>query len=243
MTIPSTGRVDPGNYGNTRPLAGKKICIDPGHGGSDSGAIGITGLKEKDVNLDISLRLEKDLVNLGATVYMTRTGDTEVAGPGASRTEELQARCDVATKNGVDVFLCIHNNAWTDPNKSGMEVYVVRQAGGETKRLAGAVYEKLKALPTKPNGILEAGFYVLNHTSMPGILTETAYVSNAKDEALLKTPEFREQVAGAIAQGVKEFLQHPTAPLDPEREDLKPHPAPALPLDLPEEQFLLAGPR
>lgn len=244
MTIQPRAAFEPAAPTPNKPLAGKKICIDPGHGGKDPGASGPTGLKEKDVNLDISLRLQKDLVELGATVVMTRSKDTQVGKPGSTSSQELQARCDVANKAKADVFVCVHNNALTDPKKSGMEVYIVRQAGTRTKRLAGTVYDHLKSsLQTKPNGILEAGFYVLKYTKMPAVLTEIAYMSNPQEEALLKTADFKEKAAQAIADGVVDYFKNPTGALDPAREDLKPRPATDLPLDLEEEEFLVAGSR
>ncbi|MGH9551254.1 MAG: N-acetylmuramoyl-L-alanine amidase family protein, partial [Terriglobales bacterium] len=87
------------------PLAGLKICVDPGHGGNESGAIGCGGTKESQINLGIGLKLQKLLQQAGATVIMTRTADVEVS---------LEDRVKMATENNVDILLSIHNNALPD---------------------------------------------------------------------------------------------------------------------------------
>ena len=90
-----------------------KICVDPGHGGRDPGAVGPTDYEEADANLDIGLRLRDLLVNDGATVYMTRTTDVYVS---------LADRVAIANNNNVDTFLSIHCNAY-DGTVQGTETY------------------------------------------------------------------------------------------------------------------------
>jgi len=195
---------------DVRPLLGKKVAVDAGHGGDDSGTHGATGLLEKDVNLDIATRLRDDLQALGAEVVMTRTDDTFVS---------LQGRCDIANEAHADVFVSVHNNSFTRPEKSGTEAYQSREASDQSRLLTRDIYKHLESdLPTEGSGIRSAGFYVLRHTTMPAVLTEIAYMSNAGDEALLATPAFREQAAQAIADGVTDYFQNvatlgPSTPL------------------------------
>ena len=89
-------RLDPVKYSSSGGLSGKTITIDPGHGGSDSGAIGPHGLQEKNVTLPISKYLKSALESRGAKVVMTRTTDVDVYGPNASGVEELGARVNIA---------------------------------------------------------------------------------------------------------------------------------------------------
>ncbi|MBM3463380.1 MAG: N-acetylmuramoyl-L-alanine amidase [Armatimonadetes bacterium] len=198
-------------------LAGRKIVVDAGHGGHDGGAQGVTGLREKDANLDIAQRLRDDLKAQGASVIMTRDDDTFVS---------LQGRCDIANEADADIFVSVHNNAWTNPAKNGTEAYQAREASEASKALTRNISRHMDAdLPTQGRGIFQAGFYVLRHTQMPAVLCEIAYVSNTGDEALLKTTEFREQAAQAIADGVVDYFQKTEQPasgevlsLDPETE-------------------------
>jgi len=95
-------------------LADKKICIDPGHGGGDSGAVGPSGYTEKEANLEISKYLKNYLEGKGAQVVMTRTEDVSLT-PSVSGKDELKARVDVANNSEADVFISVHNNSSSNP--------------------------------------------------------------------------------------------------------------------------------
>jgi len=110
------------SYSLTSGLKNKIICIDPGHGGSDSGALGAFS-KEKDITLAISMRLKKLLEQAGAKVIMTRTTDVDVYAPNDGAVEELQARCDVANAAGADAFVCIHIDSYSTPDVGGVTAY------------------------------------------------------------------------------------------------------------------------
>lgn len=188
------------------PLAGKKIVIDPGHGGRFDGAIGRTGLKEKDVNLDVSLELTADLVELGAEVRMTRTSDTEVL-PGGSLRDDLQARCTPANAWPADIFISVHSNSNTNSNIHGNEVYHARNASSRSKVLGRLIHQHIvDETGLKDNGVRKADFYVLKNTDMPAVLVETAYISHAGDEARLADEGFREEIAHSIARGVRDYF-------------------------------------
>lgn len=191
---------------NTLPLAGKKIMLDPGHGGRFQGAIGQTGLKEKDVNLDVSLELQEDLVELGAEVRLTRSTDTEVL-PGGSLRDDLQARCTPANDWPADLFISVHSNSNTNSNVNGTEVYHARNASSRSKVVGRLIHQHMvDELGLKDNGLRAADFYVLKNTDMPAVLVETAYISNAGDEAKLGDETFRENTAHSIARGVRDYF-------------------------------------
>lgn len=192
----------------TAPLAGKKVCIDPGHGGPDSGAIGPTGVNEKDVNLAIALNLRDELVAKGATVVMTRDTDRSVAPAGSGHAEELQARCDVATNAHADIFVSVHNNASDNTSASGLETYHARNASAASIELATDIYGAMTdQLPGHPRGVQSANFHVIYHATMPAELTEVAFITNPAEEKLLNTPDFQKKAAHAIADGVQKYFK------------------------------------
>lgn len=186
------------------------IVIDPGHGGSDTGAVH-NGLMEKTLTLDIALRLRALLVARGWTVQMTRETDRDVYGPNASDVDELQARVDVADNAGARLFVSIHANASVSSVPNGTTTYWYKP---EDRPLAEDIQHRLIAqLGTKDDGIVRERLYVVRRTSMPACLVETAFVSNPDDAAKLATPAFRQQIALGIADGIKDYAGQPASAL------------------------------
>jgi N-acetylmuramoyl-L-alanine amidase len=182
------------------------IVLDPGHGGSDVGAQH-NGLTEKDLTLDLSLRLRVALVSRGWIVRMTRDTDTDVYAPNDSAHDELQARCDVANKAGARMFVSIHVNSFTTSALSGTTTYYYKAVD---LPLARAVQRRLIAsLGTKDDGVRKDNFYVIHHTTMPAVLVETAFLSNPGDAALLHSPDFLQRIARAIADGIGDYAAQP----------------------------------
>lgn len=194
-----------------QPLSGKKIMVDAGHGGSDSGAVGPTGGLEKNVNLGVALKLKDKLEGLGAEVRMTRSTDANVAYPGASQREELQARVAMANKWPAEVFISVHSNSAANASAHGTETYHSKNASRASKELAKNVHaEMVPATGFRDRGVKEAAFYVITHTSMPAILVETGFISNAVEEQQLLNPEVQDRMASAISKGVeKTFFSNP----------------------------------
>jgi N-acetylmuramoyl-L-alanine amidase len=184
-----------------------KYCIDAGHGGSDPGAIGQTGLRECDVALAISLELEKLIQSAGHECLLTRVRDTDVAYPGANADAELGARCAVANEWGADLFISIHCDAFTNPAAQGTTTYYMR--GSEQGReFAEAVHGYLvNAIQRQDRGIREAGFYVLKHTNMPALLIEVAFISNPTEEKLLSSTDFQYKVARSLFNGILDYTK------------------------------------
>lgn len=192
-----------------------KIVLDAGHGGYNPGAISPRGLMEKDVNLDITLRLRDRLEELGYEVALTRVSDVDIS---------LQQRVIFATSVKGDLFVSIHANDYPDPSVSGsLVLYYDRdypQAAyppskamadltPESKRLAELVADSLsKTAGIVNRGLVPSAAYVVRMGSMPSILVETAFLSNYEDEKRLSDPAFRQAVAMGIAEGI--FLYRPT---------------------------------
>ncbi len=196
--------------GMTDALLGKCIVIDPGHGGSDTGAIGPTGVTEKSIALRISKRLKVLLEEQGASVIMTRTTDKEVSPKGANATdiEELQARCDIANKSQADIFLSVHLDAFLGPEVHGTTGFYYEQGSEDSKRLADIIKRNvLRRLGTFDRGTKPCAFYVCRHTNMPATLLETAFLSNPREEQMMNSADGVEKAAQGIAAGIVEYFQ------------------------------------
>ena len=190
-------------------MKGRRIAIDPGHGGSDSGAIGPTGIMEKSVTMRVSRELKRLLEAEGATVILTRTGDTEVSEKGASATsvEELQARCDVANKANADIFLSIHADAFTNREVKGTTAYYYAQGTKQSKLLADSVRTALiDAIGTVDRGTQSCNFYVVKHTDMPAILVEISFISNPDEEKMMNSETGIKKIAQGIADGIADYF-------------------------------------
>lgn len=188
-------------------LKGKKITLDAGHGGSDPGAIGSNGTREKDVTLKITKKVQELLKKKGAKVSMTRTGDTDVYGPNASDSQELQARVDVAEDNDADAFVSIHINSSTNKSVGGFSSYYYPKTNNDA-RLAQAVQDRLvKNFGLDDLGIRKANFYVNKRCSMPSTLLELAFISNPKEEKLMNSNWYINKLAKSIADGIEDYFK------------------------------------
>jgi N-acetylmuramoyl-L-alanine amidase len=219
----------------------RKIVIDAGHGGSDPGAIGKLGLREKDVTLDIAKRLNSLFKAEGIQVVMTRSTDKFVP---------LSTRVDIANNSGADLFISVHANANRVSGLNGFEVYYVSTKANDSQRAELAAKEArlnlddsyfasnsttLKAIlwdmlytydraesidlaryicrdidqdvNCRILGIKEANFYVLKGVRVPAVLLEVGFVSNYKEERMLKNDYYRQQIAQAIAQGIENYIR------------------------------------
>ncbi len=177
------------------PRGGHVVAIDPGHGGKDPGAIGATGLVEKDVVLDVGLRLRDVLRRQSVRTVMTREADVFV---------DLADRVPIALRAGATVFVSIHANASTRGLIRGVETYYLKP---NSLQLATWIQEEMgRSLGIPDRGIRTANFKVLRDSPIPAVLVEVGYLTNLEDEALLRTPAFRQKVAEAIARGVVRFI-------------------------------------
>lgn len=196
------------DYRTSGGIAGKVITIDPGHGGSDPGAIGPNGTMEKDITLAISKKLKAALEAKGAKVNMTRTTDVDVYGPNASGPDELQARVDVGTANKSDIFVSVHINSFSNPNVGGISTYYYDKTQYDT-RLASRIQAKIadESGFAGDRGIQPGNLYVLRRSLMPAILLELGFISNPKEEALLKKADVQQQFADEVAAGIESYFR------------------------------------
>ncbi len=183
------------------PFEGKKVVVDPGHGGVDSGAIGLTGLLEKEVNLDVGERLKKLLEDAGAIVVMTREGDQSTSN---------RVRVEVTNDSKADVFVSIHANAYSDPDSNGTETFYCSQNSNRdvSKYLAQQLQRELIAeLGLRDRGVKTRSFYVIKETEIPSALVELAFLTNKEEEELLRTPEARAGSAEALFRGLEAYFR------------------------------------
>jgi N-acetylmuramoyl-L-alanine amidase len=177
--------------------SGILVVIDPGHGGEDPGAIGISGLREKEIILDISQQVDKILEKQGLKVMLTRSSDYFVS---------LEGRTDMANRVNADLFVSIHANSinLSRPDVNGLETYYYKNG----KALADTIHRNItRSVNVKDRGLKKARFYVLRHSEMPAALVEVGYVTGADDAAKLRDPNYRRQMAEAIARGIIEYIQ------------------------------------
>ena len=206
-TVPEKPIPEVVNYRTTGGISGKIIVLDPGHGGSDPGAIGPTGLQEKQVTLPIAEYLKSILEAKGAKVILTRTTDVDVYGPHASGVDELQARVNVANGNQADAFISIHINSFSNPNVGGIATYYF-DGSEQSKKLASSVQEQIAEHSgfNGDRGIQPGNLYVLRHSLMPSILVELGFISNPKEESHLKESSTRQEFANELAKGLELYF-------------------------------------
>ncbi|MGD9497713.1 MAG: N-acetylmuramoyl-L-alanine amidase [Armatimonadota bacterium] len=177
-------------------LADKRIVIDPGHGGRDSGARGRT-LLEKEINLDVARRVAALLIQAGAQTVLTRESDVFV---------DLYDRPRLANRIGADLFVSIHCNAMPKPNTGrGTETYYYHM---HSKCLGQVMHAALvRALGRRDNGLRWANFCVTRESEMPAVLVELMYLNTDEEEALLRRPEVRAAAAAAICEGLRQYVE------------------------------------
>ena len=168
------------------------IVIDAGHGGFDRGGIPGQRVSEKDMALDVALRLKLKLQKAGYKVVMTR--DTDVFVP-------LPSRAAIANSYRNAIFICIHFNSATRSGANGIETYYFRR---DSARLASDIHKNVIAgAPSENRGIRRRGYYVLRKTAIPGVLVECGFLTNPTEAHLALTPDYRDKLAEEILRGIQ----------------------------------------
>ncbi len=180
------------------------VVIDPGHGGTDPGAVS-SKLKESHVVLDVSLRLNKLLTDAGFRTHMTRSTDVFI---------NLDDRVKIANEVNGDVFVSVHANSFTNPSAQGIEnLYYPSESDPKdnrnNKRLAEIFQDNMiKDLGGTNRGIVaRSGVKVLRDTKMPAVLTEMGFISNPNEEAKLATEAYRQKVAESLYKAIVQYFE------------------------------------
>ena len=184
--------------GRSRERAAGPVLLDAGHGGRDPGTISITDIYEKAVALAATLATADHLASSGIDVLLTRRDDTFVP---------LNERADTANRLDAELLVSIHADSSQNRSAYGTTVYVARSASRDSLALARAVDRRLGASGAACRGVRRANFRVLVRTTCPAVLVELGYLSNIAEAAKLSQSHYRRRLAGAIAEGILEYLE------------------------------------
>lgn len=191
---------------------GRMIVIDPGHGGKDPGKVGVNGQLEKDINLQIGLKLKEALLAEGYEVVLTREEDRHLGeGEKFRKTADLNMRCNIINeateKNQNTIMISIHQNSFGNQKVKGAQCFYYHTSE-ESKTLAEKLQQKLnsqvnkeKEKKTKSNN----SYYMLINSHCPGVIIECGFLSNPEEEANLTDSTYQENLAKTIVEGIEEY--------------------------------------
>lgn len=189
----------------TVPVSDKVIVIDAGHGASDGGAVGLSGTSEKEINLEIAMRLKELLEKTGAQVIVTRADDEPLAD---SKREDMRLRKNIRDKSDADIFVSIHMNKFPESKYSGAQVFY--SSDEESKRLGEAIQDSMKTILNPNNNRVakkaEDSIYILKKSSVPSVIVECGFLSNPEEEQLLKSRDYQEKVAWSVYSGIIDYF-------------------------------------
>lgn len=189
------------------PLFQKVITIDPGHGGRDPGTR-YGKILEKDLNLEISKALEKELTKQGAIVFMTRDKDEDLSSRYDVRKKrsDLYRRIKFIEKNKSDLYLSIHLNWYRDYYYGGVEI-LYNNINKDNKRLSQILTSEFSKNKIKTRKNITTDLYLYRNTRVPGVLIECGFLSNKNDRYLLQTNKYQKKISKIITRGVINYLK------------------------------------
>ena len=187
------------------------IVIDPGHGGIDSGKLGINNSLEKVINLQISEKLRDCLEQEKIKTTLTRTDDNGLYSEKAynKKAEDMQKRCQIISRENPALTVSIHQNSYEDEAVDGPQVFYYEESP-EGKRAAECIQNELnrfvgadRSRQIKSND----NYYMLKKTSSPTVIVECGFLSNWEEAKLLSSKEYQKQIAEVICRGIKKYLE------------------------------------
>lgn len=193
------------------------ITIDPGHGGIDGGTGNKEGLLEKDINLDVGLKLKRELLVEGFKVVMTREKDESLEGysnmQGSRYRRDLDARRSIINENNSTTYVSIHVNSSPSSKAKGIKIYYY-PGSADGKMLADSirqfvdihVYDKYLKDDTLRAEILSEDYFILRETDVAGVLVEIGFITNPEESKLLQNEVYKRKVAHAIKKGIVGYL-------------------------------------
>lgn len=203
------------NLGRTIGTSGKgikgcSVAIDPGHGGIDPGKVGVNDELEKDINLEIALKLKKILEGSGIKVTMTRESDMALSSPdaGNKKVSDMKNRMAIVEKSKADIMVSIHQNSYTSSSVKGAQVfYYSRSEKG--KALSEIIQQNIRENVDKTNSRAAKAndnYYILLHSACPAVIVECGFLSNHEEAAKLSDEDYQHDMAQAIAEGIKAYF-------------------------------------
>lgn len=187
---------------------GLTIVLDAGHGGRDGGAVGVNGTIEKEINLEYVLLLKEKLVSNGYRVELTRKNDDGLYSllDKNKKSSDMKARMKIIKKANPNLVISIHMNSFLDKNVRGAMTYY--RVGDDSSRLCADLIQKaLSESCAAKNAVSKVGdYYILNESYYTSVLVECGFISNAEEEALLNSKDYKNKVVDAIYKGVLLYL-------------------------------------
>lgn len=186
------------------------IVIDSGHGGSDPGKVGINDVLEKDINLKIAKKVEKELKDKGYNVVMTREKDQMLAGEkvGNAKIQDMKARVEKINETVPGLAVSIHQNSYHEESIHGAQVFYYSHSE-EGKEAARLMQQSLLNVDTENTRQAKANdtYYLLRRTQVPTIIVECGFLSNKKEAECLSQSDYQKQIAKAIAEGTDTYIK------------------------------------
>ncbi|EIT84017.1 germination specific N-acetylmuramoyl-L-alanine amidase [Fictibacillus macauensis ZFHKF-1] len=202
------------------PLSGKVIILDPGHGGMDGGAVGKGGVLEKDITLDISLKLRDYLQEAGALVIMTRERDKDLGDPSVEKVrkrkmQDLRKRKEIINGSHGDLYVSVHLNALPASQWRGAQVFF-HPSDKQGATASKFIQAELKRNLENTNRVAKSidGIYLLRTSKLPGTLVEVGFLSNPSERELLKTKTYQMKISASIYQGILRYYTNEKVPKD-----------------------------
>jgi N-acetylmuramoyl-L-alanine amidase len=194
------------------PITNKVIVLDAGHGGFDPGAVSKSGLPEKNINLDIVLKLQGFLEQSGCVVQLTRATDEAVKNGeqgGSTKSIDLKNRKSITGSSQADLFLSVHLNSFPDGRYKGVQTFYPKESE-ESKKLAVNVQRELKnVLEIKDNreALRIDQILILENAKIPSAIVECGFLSNEEEQTKLNSDQYRKKIAWGIYLGIIRFFE------------------------------------
>lgn len=192
------------------------VVIDAGHGGEDGGTVGVTGLVEKDLNLDVAKRLSSLLEQNGVRVIMTRTEDVLLYDrntdyEGRKKVLDLAARQAIGDANPDAIFVSIHANAFSQQQYHGLQIWYSGnnpQSGVLAESIRNETVASLQPDNHRQSKVAGSNIYLLYHLNNPAVLVECGFLSNPAECRALEDEAYRQQLALALCRGIMAYYEN-----------------------------------
>lgn len=197
------------------PVSRKLLCLlDAGHGGNDPGKVSSSGVKEKDINLAITLKCQSVLEQNGVKVILTRNSDCSLADSNASnkKASDLKKRKALIKESQINCAVSIHQNSFPDTSSHGAQVFYHPQ-NPDSKRLASLIQAQMQNLTGIQNHRkikANTDYYLLRDNNTPTVIAEVCFLSNPSEAAMITEETIQEKAAFQIAMGIMQFLHSPS---------------------------------
>ncbi len=186
------------------------VVIDVGHGGNDPGKIGVDGSLEKEINLEISMRLKTYLERADVKVIMTREEDTALYGDSDSfkKSADMKKRCEIINESGADLAISIHQNSYHEEYVSGGQMFYYKDSekGKELAEILQKRFDYVLGVENRRLAKANGNYYLLLHVKCPIVIAECGFLSNQKEAALLQDDTYQDRMAWTLHVGILEYL-------------------------------------